>query len=59
MSEEKQEEIQNENCQCEEVKDNTADELAKAVAEAAKNHGVPIREVYEESLRKYLEENKK
>ena len=24
MSEEKQEEIQNENCQCEEVKDNTA-----------------------------------
>ena len=28
-------------------------------AAAARNHGVPIREVYEESLRKYLEENKK
>ena len=28
-------------------------------AEAARNHGVPLREVYEESLRKYLEETKK
>ena len=59
MSEEKQEEIQNENCQCEEVKDNTADELAKAVSEAAEWKDSYIRKVAEfENTKKRMEREK-